>query len=105
MLTLHAYSASPVLNEFKSGAEEEPSASETISSVAQVPHGAAGLFQLGRIARLLDRPAEASGYYAEALALDPLLWVAYEELCSLGESLLSVAAPRASPWLVIAECQ
>lgn len=52
--------------------------------VEQVPHGAAGFFQLGRIARLLNRPAEAAGYYAEALALDPLLWQAYEELCSLG---------------------
>lgn len=51
----------------------------------QVPHGAAGFYQLGRISRLLDRAQEAAAYFSEALSLDPLLWQAYEELCQLGE--------------------
>ena len=52
---------------------------------SQVPQGAAGYYLLGRIARLQSRPGEAAEYFSEALALNPLLWQAYEELCQLGE--------------------
>ena len=46
--------------------------------------GAAGLLLLGRIARLTGRQLEAAAHFSAALEQDPLLWVAFEELCSLG---------------------
>lgn len=52
--------------------------------VLQVPGGAAGLFLLGRIARLSSRQQEAAKYYSAALERDPLLWHAFQELCQLG---------------------
>ncbi len=51
----------------------------------QVPLGAAGLYLLGRVYRLVGRLQDAKEQYARALRLNPLLWSAYEELCSLGE--------------------
>ena len=49
-----------------------------------MPHGAAGYYLLGRVCRLSNRAKQAVQYFAAALALDPLLWCAYEELCILG---------------------
>lgn len=51
----------------------------------QVPNGAAGWYLLGRISRLTGRPGRAAEFYSKALQLDPMLWVAYTELCMLGE--------------------
>ncbi len=59
---------------------------------AQVPHGAAGYYLLGRICRLTNRQRQAVQHFAAALALDGLLWCAYEELCILG-----APPPRAAP--------
>lgn len=53
----------------------------------QVPGGAAGLFLLGRIARLTSRQQEAAKHYSAALERDPLLWQAFQELCQLGAHL------------------
>lgn len=50
----------------------------------QVPNGAAGWYLLGRINRLTGRPARAAEFYSKALTLDPMLWVAFTELCMLG---------------------
>ncbi len=61
---------------------------------AQVPHGAAGYYLLGRICRLTNRQRQAVQHFAAALALDGLLWCAYEELCILG-----APPPRAAPRL------
>lgn len=54
----------------------------------QVPNGAYGQFLLGRIARLTSRPDKAVAHFEKALILNPMLWSAYEELCSLGLALL-----------------
>ncbi|CAA7408019.1 unnamed protein product [Spirodela intermedia] len=50
----------------------------------EVPNGAAGHYLLGLIYRYTDRKASAIDHFTKALAIDPLLWVAYEELCVLG---------------------
>ena len=51
----------------------------------QVPKGSAGYYLLGRICGLTNRHRAAVSYQRAALTLDPLMWCAYEELCSLGE--------------------
>ena len=61
---------------------------------AQVPHGAAGYYLLGRICRLTSRQRQAVQYFASALALDNLLWCAYEELCILGAPKARATARR-----------
>ncbi|KAK9825199.1 hypothetical protein WJX81_006564 [Elliptochloris bilobata] len=63
-------------------AEQALSAEHTDGS--GVPHGAAGYYLLGRVCRLSNRAKQAVKFFASALALDPLLWCAYEELCILG---------------------
>lgn len=50
----------------------------------KVPNGAAGFYLLGRIYQLSNRHSAAIAYYSTAVQLDPMLWSAYEELCSLG---------------------
>jgi hypothetical protein len=50
----------------------------------QVPNGAYGHFLLGRIARLTSRPEVAAAHFEKCLILNPMMWSAYEELCSLG---------------------
>lgn len=50
----------------------------------QVPNGAAGFYLLGRIYQLSNRHSAAIAYYSTAVQLDPMMWSAYEELCSLG---------------------
>ncbi|OAY27238.1 cell division cycle protein 27 homolog B isoform X2 [Manihot esculenta] len=51
---------------------------------AEVPNGAAGHYLLGLIHRCTDRRKSAIQHFKQALAIDPLLWAAYEELCILG---------------------
>ena len=51
----------------------------------QVPNGAAGWYLLGRVNRLTGRPGRAAEFYSRALQMDPMLWVAFTELCMLGE--------------------
>ncbi|PNH01735.1 Cell division cycle protein 27 B, partial [Tetrabaena socialis] len=51
---------------------------------AEIPHGAAGLYLLGKVCRLTSCMSEAKDYYFRALRLNPLLWAAYEELCAVG---------------------
>ena len=53
--------------------------------IPQIPNGAAGLYLLGRVYRLVGRSHDAREQFMRALRIDPLLWSAYEELCSLGE--------------------
>lgn len=50
----------------------------------EVPNGAAGHHLLGLIYRYTSRRASAIDHFMQALAIDPLLWAAYEELCVLG---------------------
>uniref|UniRef100_A0A7N0V223 Uncharacterized protein n=1 Tax=Kalanchoe fedtschenkoi TaxID=63787 RepID=A0A7N0V223_KALFE len=50
----------------------------------EVPNGAAGHYLLGLICRYTDRKRNAVHHLKQALVMDPLLWAAYEELCSLG---------------------
>ena len=71
-----------------------------------MPNGAAGYYLLGRIHSLTNRHDTAVHFHASALALDPLLWAAYEELCALGTPRhLSLnpkpyrpSTPLRSPW-------
>ncbi|WOK95310.1 cell division cycle protein [Canna indica] len=51
---------------------------------AEVPNGAAGHYLLGLIYRYTGRRAYATDHFTQALAIDPVLWAAYEELCVLG---------------------
>ncbi|KAG9133840.1 hypothetical protein Leryth_023152 [Lithospermum erythrorhizon] len=51
---------------------------------SEVPNGAAGHYLLGLVYRYTDRLKSAIHHFNQALSLDPLLWVAYEELCILG---------------------
>ncbi|KAI4376583.1 hypothetical protein MLD38_014329 [Melastoma candidum] len=51
---------------------------------AEVPNGAAGHYLLGLIYRYTDRRRSAVDHFKQALLIDPLFWVAYEELCTLG---------------------
>ncbi|KAL3829295.1 hypothetical protein ACJIZ3_018097 [Penstemon smallii] len=53
-------------------------------SSSEVPNGAAGHYLLGLVYRHTDRRQSAIHHFNQALSLDPLLWVAYEELCILG---------------------
>ena len=50
----------------------------------QAPNGAYGHFLLGRIGRLTNRPDTAAAHFEKCLILNPMMWSAYEELCSLG---------------------
>jgi tetratricopeptide (TPR) repeat protein len=59
---------------------------------AQVPAGGAGWYLLGRISRLTGSSTRAAECYVRALRLEPMLWVAFAELCMLGEWLRSSAA-------------
>lgn len=54
------------------------------NDVAQVPNGAAGYYLLGRVYQLSNRHNIAVAYYNTALQLDPMMWCAHEELCTLG---------------------
>lgn len=65
-------------------AEAEAALCPTSESGAEVPNGAAGHYLLGRIYRYTDRTKSAIHHFKQALSLDPLLWVAHEELCILG---------------------
>lgn len=49
-----------------------------------IPNGAAGVHLLGKVYQLSNRPTSAIKQFRTALRLDPLLWCAFEELCSLG---------------------
>ncbi|KAJ0989787.1 hypothetical protein J5N97_008143 [Dioscorea zingiberensis] len=51
---------------------------------SEVPNGAAGHYLLGLIYRYTSRRSCAVDHFMQALAIDPLLWAAYEELCILG---------------------
>ncbi|CAM0909974.1 unnamed protein product [Alopecurus aequalis] len=63
-------------------------AEETLCPVnepnVEVPSGATGHYLLGLIYRYTGRVTPAAEQFTQALALDPLLWAAYEELCILG---------------------
>ena len=51
----------------------------------QIPNGPAGMYLLGKVYQLTNRQVSATRLYRDALQLDPLLWCAFEELCSLGQ--------------------
>ncbi|WIA20972.1 hypothetical protein OEZ85_005309 [Tetradesmus obliquus] len=52
---------------------------------SQVPAGGAGWYLLGRISRLTGSSKRAAECYVRALRLEPMLWVAFAELCMLGQ--------------------
>ncbi|CAJ2645063.1 unnamed protein product [Trifolium pratense] len=56
---------------------------------SEVPNGAAGHYLLGLVYRYTDRLKSVIHHFNQALSLDPLHWVAYEELCILGSSYAS----------------
>lgn len=58
---------------------------ENIYVYMQVPAGGAGWYLLGRISRLTGSSKRAAECYVRALRLEPMLWVAFAELCMLGE--------------------
>ena len=56
-------------------------------SPENVPNGSYGLYLLGLINEKLQKYTDAKSYYNKALEMNPTLWVAYEKLCKLGESI------------------
>ncbi|KAF6161640.1 hypothetical protein GIB67_017278 [Kingdonia uniflora] len=64
--------------------EAEAALCSTSDNSSEIPNGAAGHYLLGLIYRYTDRRRNAVDHFKQALLLDPLLWVAYEELCMLG---------------------
>lgn len=54
----------------------------------QVPFGGAGQLLLGRACRALGRLDDAKAALTKALRMNPMLWVAFEELCALGKNCL-----------------
>ncbi|KAJ8612873.1 hypothetical protein CTAYLR_002059 [Chrysophaeum taylorii] len=52
--------------------------------VEHVPHGAAGLYALGVACQRTHRREHAIEYFKLSLREDPLMWVSFEALCSLG---------------------
>lgn len=55
---------------------------------SNIPNGSYGLYLLAQIYERNQKHAEAKEYYAQALELNPSLWIAYEKLCRLGEQVL-----------------
>jgi hypothetical protein len=66
--------------------------------MVQVPNGAYGHYLLGRIARLTSRPEKAAAHFERCLTLNPMMWSAYEELCSLGAHCLFATCPCHLPY-------
>ncbi|KAM0942496.1 putative tetratricopeptide-like helical domain superfamily [Dioscorea sansibarensis] len=64
--------------------EAEAALSPANEPNSEVPNGAAGHYLLGLIYRYTSRRSSAVYHFTQALAIDPLLWAAYEELCILG---------------------
>ncbi|KAI9192658.1 hypothetical protein LWI28_026160 [Acer negundo] len=64
--------------------EAEAALSPANEPSAEVPNGAAGHYLIGLVYRYTDRRKSAVHHFKQALAIDPLLWAAYEELCILG---------------------
>ena len=52
--------------------------------VGDVPNGAAGQYLLGLVCKETGRRAAAVAHLAAALAADPFMWCAHEQLCALG---------------------
>ena len=63
-----------------SSAAERPASDAS----ADVPNGAHGRYLLGVICKETGRAKAAIAHFADALASDPFMWSAYEELCALG---------------------
>ncbi|KAK3210641.1 hypothetical protein Dsin_015347 [Dipteronia sinensis] len=64
--------------------EAEAALSPANQPSAEVPNGAAGHYLIGLVYRYTDRRKSAVHHFQQALAIDPLLWAAYKELCILG---------------------
>ena len=77
-----------------SSAAERPAANARATS--DVPNGAHGLYLLGRVCKETGRDKAAAAHFADALALDPFMWCAYEELCALGAEAEAEAATEAA---------
>lgn len=69
---------------------------------SQVPAGGAGWYLLGRISRLTGSSKRAAECYVRALRLEPMLWVAFAELCMLGQPDLTAefCEPKCLPVVV-----
>ena len=65
-------------------------------ATSDVPNGAHGLYLLGRVCKETGRDKAAAAHFADALALDPFMWCAYEELCALGAESEAEAATEAA---------
>ena len=74
-------------------AAERPAAN---AATSDVPNGAHGLYLLGRVCKETGRDKAAAAHFADALALDPFMWCAYEELCALGAEAEAEAATEAA---------
>ena len=54
------------------------------------------MYLLGRVCKETGRDKAAAAHFADALALDPFMWCAYEELCALGAEAEAEAATEAA---------
>jgi len=67
------------------GRVKDAEAALTSARDGRVHGGAAGHFLMGCLCKQSERKSLAVHHLTAALKLDPLLWVAYEELCGLNE--------------------
>ncbi|KAL6767456.1 CDC27 [Auxenochlorella protothecoides x Auxenochlorella symbiontica] len=63
-----------------------------------VAHGAAGHFLLAKVHTLMNRHDSAASHHRAALSLDPMLWGAFEGLCTLGAETEAQAYLEGSGW-------
>ena len=66
------------------GSRRRPGVNNDVDEANVACGGAPGEYLLGRICKDTGRKAAAVAHFTRALALDPLMWSAYEGLCALG---------------------
>lgn len=78
------------------GSRRRPGLNNDVDEANVACGGAAGEYLLGRICTDTGRKPAAVAHFTRALALDPLMWSAYEGLCALGADAEAKACMSAS---------
>ena len=78
------------------GSRRRPGVNNDVDEANVACGGAPGEYLLGRICKDTGRKAAAVAHFTRALALDPLMWSAYEGLCALGADAEAKACMSAS---------
>lgn len=78
------------------GSRRRPGLNNDVDEANVACGGAAGEYLLGRICKDTGRKPAAVAHFTRALAIDPLMWSAYEGLCALGADAEAKACMSAS---------